>query len=352
MTENAVHEFAVKLHSGRLLFGYYESDATAHRALAEVAPDSYAGVWRGLNPLRSDSRLLSALNAPLQPRKHRAGAEDIASRAALLLDFDAICPRDEMSTDSEHGAAIAQAGQCSEWLQSLGWPRQKQVNSGRGCQLHTAVSLPADSSTDALIRNLLRSLKSRFALIDAGMHDRPRLARFPGFWNRKAKSPTSERPWRMAKLMDSGGCGLVTHEQIESAIAHIGLPALTQSRTTETPDPAKVQRTIERLAIYLDKIGVALKEIVPLSDGRTLLRLSHCPLDATHTGSSAGIGVSAAGHPLNFCKHSSCSMPWGEWRMAVELKHGVRMNLESRLIFSGARASENYSAHTRFCCFG
>lgn len=334
-----VHEYMVRLRTGRLLFGYFDYESHALQALAQVAPDSYSGVWRGLNPLRTDSRLLATLNAPLHPSKHRAGAEDIAHRTTLLLDFDADCDADVMSTDVEHTAAIAQAEQCSEWLVTLGWPRPKQIDSGRGCQLHAPVNLPADSSTDALVKNLLRSLKSRFALVDAGMHDRPRLARFPGFWNRKAKSPTPERPWRIAKLLDPGEAGLVTREQIQSVVAHIGLPALSQPRTEEKPDPVRVQRTIERLAVYLDQIGVALEEIVPLSDGRTLLRLSHCPLDAAHVGSSAGIGVSAGGHPQNFCKHSSCGMPWAEWRAAVEKKHGIRMALGGKLIFSTKRSA-------------
>jgi hypothetical protein len=329
----AIHELAVKLlhHRARWLFGYYDSEAAA---LGALAPDSYSGVWRGLNALRSDSPLVAALNAPLHPSKHRAGADDIAHRSTLLLDFDADCASDVMSSDAEHAAAIAQAEQCSHWLKSLGWARPKQIDSGRGCQLHVPVNLSADSSTDATVKNLLRSLASRYPLIDHGMHDRPRLARLPGFWNRKSQSPTPERPWRMATLLDPGDGQLVTCEQIESVIALIGLPAVPHPRTTETPDPARVERTIARLAAYLDRIGVALDEIVPLSDGRTLLRLSHCPLDATHAGSSAGIGVSVGGHPQNFCKHHSCGMSWAEWRAAVEKKHGVRMQLGSQLIFS------------------
>jgi hypothetical protein len=145
----------------------------------------------------------------------------------------------------------------------------------------------------------------------------------------------------MAKLLDTGDSGIVTREQIVFVIADIGLPAISQPRTAEKPDAIKVQRTIERLATYLDKIGVEINEIVPLSDGRTLLRLSHCPLDEMHLGSSAGIGISVGGHPQNFCKHSSCGMPWAEWRRAVETKHGVRMQLGSQLIFSTKRSAKN-----------
>lgn len=331
-----VHEYAAKLRTGRMLFGYFDSDAAARSALAQL-PDDYVGVWRGLNPLRSDSPLLSALNAPLHASKHRAGSGDIDQRATLLLDFDAACSSDEMSNDQEHGAAISQAEQCSAWLVSLDWPRPIRIDSGRGCQLHVAVNLPADSSTDKLARDLLRALKSRYPLIDAGMHDRPRLARLPGFWNRKTGQSTSERPWRMAKVLDAGDMGaLVTREQIVSVVVTIGLPAIQSYRGIEKPDPAAVDRTICRLADWLDRLGVYLAEIVPLSDGRTFLRLSHCPLDSSHVGSSAGIGISIGGTPLRMCQHTSCAMPFPKWRAAVEKQHGVKLQLGGsgrRLIF-------------------
>jgi len=108
---------------------------------------------------------------------------------------------------------------------------------------------------------------------------------------------------------------------------------------TEKPDPAAVDRTIRQIAEWLDKLGVELTEIVPLGDGRTLLRVSHCPLDATHVGSSAGIGISVSGRPLRMCHHTSCGMRWTEWLAAVEKKHGVRLQPTGRqLIFkNGAK---------------
>lgn len=334
-----IHEYMIRLRDSRMLFGYFDSEDVARAAIAPHA-DTLTGAWRSLNPLRSDSRLLATLNAPLHPSKHRAGASDISHRTTLLLDFDADCESDEMSTDEEHAAAITQAGECSAWPVLLGWPRPKQIDSGRGCQLHVAVDLPADSSTDALVKNLLRSLKSRYALIDVGMHDLPRLARLPGFFNRKSASHTSNRPWRMAKVLDSGDVGaLVTREQIVGVIADIGLPAPPSYGGTEKSDPAAVDRTIRQIAEWLDKIGVELTEIATLGDGRTLLRLSHCPANPDHNGSSAGIGVSVSGRPQNFCRHTSCGMRWSEWLAAVEKMHGVRLQPTGRrLIFkNGAK---------------
>lgn len=328
------HEYAVKLRGGRMIFGYYDNEDDALQALGQLAPESYSGVWRGLNPLRSDSSLLAT--APLHSSKHRAGAEDIARRSTLLLDFDAACASDVMSTESEHHTAIAQAGRCSDWLQSLGWARPKQIDSGRGCQLHVAVDLPADSSTDALVKHLLRSLKSRYGLMDAGMHDRPRLARFPGFWNRKAKSPTPERPHRMARLLDAGDVSaLVSRAQIENVIAKIGLPAPTAYGGPEKSNPPAVDRTIRQLAEWLDRLGVELTAIETLSDGRTLLRLSHCPANPDHGRSSAGIGISVAGQPQNFCRHSnSCGLlTFSKWREVVEKRTGVKLQLGRKLIF-------------------
>lgn len=335
-----IHEYMIRLRDGRMLFGYFDSEDTAIRAAIAPYADKLTGAWRSLNPLRSDSRLLAKLNAPLQQSKHRAGASDISHRTTLLLDFDADCKSDVMSTDEEHAAAITQAGECSAWLVSLGWPRPKQIDSGRGCQLHVAVNLPADASADALIKNLLRSLKSRYALVDAGMHDRPRLARLPGVWNRKAKSPTPERPWRMATILESGDVGAhVTREQIAAVIARIGLPPVPSYASAEKTNPHAVDRTIRQIAEWLDKIGVELTEIVTLGDGRTLLRLSHCPRDETHVGSSAGIGISVSGRPLRMCHHTSCGMRWSEWLAAVEKMHGVRLQPTGRqLIFKNGGA--------------
>ena len=333
-----VHEYMIRLRDGRMLFGYFDSEEDTARAAIAPYANPLTGAWKSLNPIRPDSALLSALNAPMHRSAHRAGIVDILCRARLLLDFDAACGPEEMSNDTEHGDTIVQAGECSTWLMSLGWPRPKQLDSGRGCQLHVAVNLPADSNTDTLARDLLRSLKSRYALIDVGMHDRPRLARLPGFWNRKSASPTSDRPWRLARVLDPGDVGaLVSRAQIEAVIAKIGLPKPAPFHSgPEKSDPTAVDRTVRQLAEWLDKIEVVLTEIVSLGDGRTLLRLSHRPLDAAHLGSSAGIGVSLSGLPLNMCQHTSCAMRFSQWRELVERKHGVKLQLGGsgrRLIF-------------------
>jgi hypothetical protein len=336
-------EFMAQMREGRRLFGYYEGVPAARSAINKVA-DAAVGVWVGLNPISADSILLATLNEPLHQSAHRAAAADIARRRTLLFDFDAQladgCSGDEMSNDLEHDAAMAQAAQCASWLVSLGWQRPKAINSGRGAQLHSAVDLSTDAATTALIRNLLLALKSRYPLLDPGMFDLPRLARLPGQWNRKSDAPTPERPWRMATVLDEGDAGLVTQAQIEAVIATIGLAPPVQHSGPETPDPEKVQRVIERLASYLDRIGIALQEIVPLSDGRTLLRLDRCPLyPELHFGSSTGIGLSVSGRPLRMCQHSnSCgAMGWAEWRRAVEKRTGVQMPLGGTLIFSKAK---------------
>jgi hypothetical protein len=334
-----IHEFMIRLRDGRMLFGYYDSDDAARAAIAPHA-DQLTGAWKSLNPIRPDSSLLAALNAPLHRSAHRAGIADVLCRSTLLIDFDAVCASDVMSNDAEHVATITESGQCREWLTAeFGWPLSPWNDSGRGCQLLPAVDLPADASTDALLRDLLRALKSRYRLIDAGMSDRPRLARLPGFWNRKSASPTPERPWRMAKVLAAGDVGaLVTRQHIEAVVTKIGLPASPSYRGTETHNPAAVDIAIRQLADWLDRLGVELTEIVPLSDGRTLLRLSHCPLYSNHVGSSNGIGISVSGRALNMCQHASCSGTFSEWQKLVEQKTGVRLQLGRRLVFTNGKS--------------
>lgn len=329
------HEVAAMRRDGVLVAGHFDSPDATEQVIAALG--DYRAVWTTLNPL-AVLPSARALNPSRLSRGARAKAQHIARRTSLLFDFDPPRPTDTMSTDAEHEAALTQARQCRAWLCSLGWPLLPLCDSGSGAHLRAYVDMDVSGENTRLVQRVLRALKQRYSFADCTASDLPRLSRYYGTMNRKSAENSPERPWRVSHVLDSGDCNaIVTHEQIEFVIAEIGLPVIEHAHTEEKPDPAKVERTIARLADYLARIGVELTDIVPLSDGRTLLRLSHCPLNHSHTGSSAGIGVSVSGRPLMMCKHTGCAMPWSEWRAAVEKKHGISMQLESRLIFSGAK---------------
>jgi hypothetical protein len=333
-----VHEVAALRFDGALVAGHFDSADAANAAI--VALSDYRAVWSTLNPLATlpDGRVL---NPRSLTRGSRAGAKHVTQRASLMLDFDPPRPQNSMSTHMEHEAALMQARECRTWLGTLGWPLLPLCDSGSGAHLRPRVEMGSDGESNRLVQRLLQSLRHRYRFVDIGTFDLPRLCRYYGTRNKKSGADTPERPWRMAKVLDAGDVGVpVTREQIANVIAKIGLPALPSYGGTERPDPRAVDRTIRQVAEWLDKLGVALTEIVPLPDGRTLLRLSHCPMDRTHVGSSAGIGVSVSGIPQNFCKHTSCGMPFSDWRAAVEKRHGVKLQIGRQLIFkkNGATA--------------
>lgn len=327
-----VHEVAALRSDGALVAGHFDSANAADAAIAALG--DYRAVWSTLNPV---AVLPSGrtLNPTRLTRGSRAGAQHIERRTSLMLDFDPPRPAaNTMSTAAELEAALQQATDCRAWLRSLGWPLLPLCLSGSGYHLRPRVEMGSE-----LARRLLESLRHRYSFVDVGMFDLPRLCRYYGTWNRKSAENTAERPWRQSAVIDSGDVGaLVSREQIASVIAKIGLPTIPTFNVTEKPNSAAVDRTIRQLAEWLDKIGVVLTEIVTLGDGRTLLRLSHCPANPDHNGSSAGIGVSVSGRPQNFCRHSSCGMPWSEWLRSVEQKHGVKFQIGPRLIFkNGAK---------------
>ncbi|MGD0792834.1 MAG: hypothetical protein ABR920_13800 [Terriglobales bacterium] len=326
-----VHEVAASV-DGFILAGHYDIPDLADAAIAALT--DYRAVWSTLNPLATlpDGR---ALNPPVLTRGSRSKAQHIAKRASLMLDFDPPRPANAMSANEEHDAALAQARECRTWLRSLGWPLLPLCDSGSGAHLRPRVEMTSDGESSRLVQRLLESLHHRYSFVDRKMFDLPRLCRYCGSWNRKSPHNTVERPWRQSAVIDSGDAtgALVTREQIESVIKKIGLPTQPAYRGEETPNPAAVEHTIRQLAEWLDKLGVTLNGIAPLEDGRTILRLSHCPLNSSHNRTSAAIGVSVSGRPQNFCRHTSCGMPWSEWLCAVESATGVKLNLGRRLIF-------------------
>jgi hypothetical protein len=263
-----IHEIAAMRRDGVLVAGHFDNPEQANAAIAVLA--DYRAVWSSLNPVAAVLPNRRSLNLARLTRGPRAGARHVEKRASLLLDFDPPRPPYTMSTNEQHEAALTQARDCRTWLRLLGWPLLPLCDSGSGAHLRPTVDMDASAENTRLVQRVLRALKHRYSFVDATASDLPRLCRYYGTMNRKSAENSVARPWRLSRVVDPGDSGLVTCEQIESVIADIGLPAPTHYSGTETPDLAKVQRTIERLALYLDKIGVALEEIVPLSDGRTL----------------------------------------------------------------------------------
>ena len=323
----AAHEVAVPLLDGALVVGHFDNPDAAEAVLDSMA--DYRAVWSTLNPVAvfPNGR---ALNPDRLSRGLRAGAQHIVRRTSLLLDFDPPRPKNSMSTDAEHEAALRQARECREWLHSLGWPVLPFCDSGSGGHLRPYVDMDKSDETTRLVQRALKALQQKFSFVDTTPSDLPRLCRYYGTWNRKSSENTIERPWRRSCVLEEGDRDLVTIAQLEHLCELMKVPMITTSGDG-IPRPQAQEKFVRRFTAYCERIGVNVCAVRQLGDGTVMLRTEFCLLNEEHTSTSCGVGIAPDGTRKNLCKHNGCAIPWGRWSRLVEEKYGEPMRLDGAI---------------------
>lgn len=319
-----IHEVAALRSDGVLVAGHFDDSVTAEAAIAALT--DYRAVWSTLNPL-CELPEGHTLNPARLTRGRRAGAQHIARRTSLLFDFDPQRPKDTMSTDAEHDAALAQARECRDWLYSMGWPVLSLCDSGSGAHLRPMVEMDTSAEETRLVQRTLTALRQRFTLVDIGMWDLPRLCRYYPSWNRKSAENTAERPWRRSAVLEAGEQKPISVAQLEALCELMRVPTI-QPTGDGIARPEAQEKFVRRFTAYCERLGVTVDAVRKLGDGTVFVQTEFCLLNETHTGSSCGVGVGLEGIRKNLCKHSGCAMPWGQWSRLVEQKYGQPMLLD------------------------
>jgi hypothetical protein len=321
------HEVAALRQDGTLVAGHFDSVEAAQAAIARLA--TYRAVWSTLNPLSAlpPSR---TLNPPQLTRGPRAGTLHISRRCSLLFDFDPPRPKNTMSTDAEHEAALRQARECRGWLQSLGLPVLYLCSSGSGAHLRCYVDLDTNPETTRLIQRTLAAVQRLFSMVDTTASDLPRLCRFYGTWNRKSVESSADRPWRQSAVLEEGERSPVTCAQLHNLCELMQVPVI-QPSGDGIARPETQEKFVRRFTAYCERIGVGIDSIRKLGDGSVFVQTEFCLLNDDHTGSSCGVGVGPDGVRKNMCKHNSCAMPWSKWSRLVEEKYGEQMRLDGEI---------------------
>jgi hypothetical protein len=202
-----IHEVCRKRIGGGVSHvGYFDN---AEDALKVVERDTrYEAVWLSLNPLPGSPDGFT-INV-LQTSPNRSTKEWYTRRTSLLIDCDSVRTNGQKksnSTETEKKASLDQAEAIRNFLsEQLQWPKPVLVDSGNGTQLRYEIDLPADQTTEDLMRNLLSGLAAKFdnehSHVDVGTFEANRLAKLPGTWARKA--PESDgRPWRQSSILEA-----------------------------------------------------------------------------------------------------------------------------------------------------
>lgn len=322
-----IHEVAALKRDGTLIAGHFDSSDATEQAIAVL--DDYRSAWSTLNPLASlpPGR---ELNPPQLTRGRRAGARHVSRRCSLLFDFDPPRPKDTMSTDAEHQAALDQAQECRSWLHAIGWPLLPLCDSGSGAHLRPYVEMDTTVDTTRCVQRTLLALRQRFSFVDTTASDLPRLCRYYHTWNRKSPENDTERPWRQSTVLDAGEPTLITITQLEALCELMKVPQI-QPSGDGVARPGAQEKFVRRFTSYCEHIGIGVAAIRRLGDGTVFVQTEFCLLNEDHVGSSCGVGVGPDGVRKNLCKHNGCAMPWAKWSRLVEEKYGAPMRLDGEI---------------------
>lgn len=322
-----IHEVAALQPNGTFIAAHFDSPDAADAAIKGVK--EYRAVWSTLNPLSSLPQGRT-LNPSRLTRGARTGALHVSRRCSLLFDFDPPRPKDTMSTNSEHDAALTQARECRHWLHSLGWPLLSFCDSGSGAHLRCLVDMDTSGESTRRIQRTLAALRQRFSFVDKTASDLPRLCRYYGTWNRKSIENCSERPWRQSAVREDGELTPVAAAQLDTLCELMRVPVI-QTTGDGVVRPEAQEKFVRRFSAFCERIGVSIESVRQLGDGTAFVQTEFCLLNEDHTGSSCGVGVGADGVRKNLCKHAGCAMPWAKWSRLVEEKYGEPMRLDGEI---------------------
>ncbi len=239
---------------------------------------------------------------------------EVLRRRWLLIDIDAVKPKNVSATDAEHEQALAAAQELMGWLAKQGFPQPILGDSGNGGHLLYHVDLPNDADTRRLSSDFLKVIKGRFdsktVRIDDTVFNAARVWKLYGTMVRKGEE-VGGRKHRLAKIISMPEkLEVLTVERIRGVVGEL-LPAEGTAEAT-----AQSAQWIEG---FLEKHGIAIHSREPYQGGEKWL-LEQCPF-CGNTDRSAVVTVSAKG-ALGFrCLHDSCrDRHWQEFRAHFEGK--------------------------------
>ena len=311
---HGVHEVRVKATDG-IHVGYF-TDVDAALAAVELVPD-YRAAWATLNPIDT-TRLPhgTAINpAGLRRTRNTAADEDMERRTGLLVDFDSPrYPKDSNSTDGEKQAAWVQAEGCRAYLRGLEWPEPLVADSGNGWHLQYAVALPNTAESAGLLRGVLAHLAARYPMVDAGNFNAARVCKLYGTMTRKGPH-SDERPHRRSAIVETGGGGIVTAEQLRALV-----PA--PAREQDAPGDGSLDWLLGFLTFHCVAIRSERRKV---SDGWQIE--IECPWVNEHSGESPrDTVVSVIDGRYGFrCLHGHCAARnWHAFRAELERRTGAQ----------------------------
>lgn len=186
-------------------------DAMAAAKSASLMSSRGANVYYGLNIVdtQSDYCANTRLNGMFSKVFNTVTDRHIAHRTNLLVDCDPVRHPDwkqYCATDEEKHHAFLLLGRAKETMAAL-FPGLRPIvnDSGSGYQLIYRCNMPPNEESNILVSNLLHYLGDMLdtagAEIDRSVFNAGRIARLPGFLNRRGPD-LPDRPQRLAQVLE------------------------------------------------------------------------------------------------------------------------------------------------------
>lgn len=320
--EGQVFEIRI-LDNKRLVSGYFDYEHIGQAAAAVVPYDGrVSGIYWTLNPVMP-ALISRAYNRLKERAKVTTSDDQILRRVWLPIDIDAERPSGISSSDDEHNAALAKAGDIRSFLTDLGFPQPISADSGNGAHLLYRIDLPNDDDSARLVEQCLKALAQKFddssTTVDTSNYNASRIFKLYGTLARKGDN-TPDRPHRRAQILDAPASrpedmGIVSAEQLRS------LAALYKPETPSTHHTSQIQKF--DLQEWINKYGLDVSSPKPYKGGRIWI-FNECPFNPDHNRGEAFIIEGTDGKIGAGCHHKSCTWDWHDLRRMVEGKTSTK----------------------------
>lgn len=311
---NELTEIRLISNDGRTASGYFSDPDTMIKAVAPYVNDfSTYFVFNKLNP--------DVYGRPQRDRimlrpKNTSTDGDVICRDAVYLDIDSVRASGVNATEAQLNAAKKKANEVYRFLRDQGFNMPIVVCSGSGVHLYLKCALLANDENDKLINRFTSAMDMLFSddkvKIDSVTHNRCRLSRVPGYFNRKGSNADKERPQRLCSFVRIPEEWKVNEKEYFRKIADMYpeevRPTRENNYSTERFD----------LESFLSRHKINVKSVESVAGGKKYV-LDHCLFNDQHRGKDAVIFQRDTGAIAYHCFHSSCAQyTWRDVRLKFE----------------------------------
>lgn len=246
--------------------------------------------------------------------KNTTSDNDIDGRFFLLLDFDPKRPSGVGSTKEELEWAHQKALQVFRYLKDQGFSQPIVTQSGNGWHLYYRVQLSKSLENTKLVEKFLKAISMLFSDeqvdIDTSVHNLSRITKLVGTYAKKGAN-TSERPWRLSKIVKYP-------EEIE-ATSKAYIEKIANMYADEHPKPTRENNYGNGqfdVPDFLTKHGQEYRTVKTTNGTRYILK--ECPF-CHNADPDSMVFQYDSGAIEFFCFHNSCQhLHWQDFRLFFE----------------------------------